>query len=149
MSNIKGVLRNNLRQRPFDFYTAFVIFLAGAFALVSPYWPENAPSPQIVVMINLVSVYMMVASGIVMSALLCNRKTKPVYAVLGEMWGWLAISAASFAVTIMYVAQMIYVGYPGIWLPIILAFIWFGMFLASGFRSLDIYLMLKRSAVNG
>jgi hypothetical protein len=149
MNCFKGALRNNLRERPFDFYTAFVIFLAGMFALVSPYWPENAPSQQITVMINLVSIYMMVASAIVMSALLCNRKTKPVYAVLGEMWGWLAISAASFAVTIMYIAQMIYVGYPGIWLSIILALIWFGMFIASGFRSLDIYLMLRRNANNG
>lgn len=143
MSHIKGVLRNHLRERPFDFYTAFVIFLAGAYAFFSPNWPEDAHVPPVQGIIMIVSAYMMVASLFVMSALLCNRKKRPIYAIFAEMWGWLAISAASAAVTIMYLAQLIQNGSEQLGVATILGLIWFGMAIASGIRSLDIYLVLR------
>lgn len=149
MQTIKRVFRNHLRERPFDFYTAFVIFIAGAYALFSPVWPEETSIPQITILVNLVSAYMMIASAIVISSLLCNRKKSPVYAVLAEMWGWLAISAASFAVSLIYIAKIIYSGSDNLFLGIVLTLVWFGMCLASGFRSLDIYLAIRRFGTNG
>lgn len=143
MQGIKGALRNRLRERPFDFYAAFAIFIAGAYALLSPSWPSPASSPQIDIMVNLVSCYLMVASAFVISALLCNKQKRPAYAIFAEMWGWLAISAASFAVSLMYIARTLYFGSDNLMMSVVLIFIWFGMCLASGFRSLDIYLILR------
>lgn len=143
MKEIKGALRDRLRERPFDFYAAIVIFIAGGYALVSPYWPEATSAPQINVMINIISAYMMIAAAIVLSALICNQHKRPIYAVLAEMWGWFAIAAASFAVSLMYLAKIVYSGSENLLLGIALMLIWFGMFLASGFRSLDIYLLIK------
>lgn len=143
MNEIRGVLRNKLRERPFDLYTAVVIFLAGAYAILSPDWPEKTHEPNAQVLINLVSVYMIIASSFVISSLLCNRSKRPIYSIMAEMWGWLAISAASFSITLMYIAQMIYQGVTQVPVAIILGIIWFGMSIASGIRSLDIFLALK------
>lgn len=143
MQEIKGALRNRLRERPFDFYAAFAIFIAGAYALFSPSWPAPTAAPQINIMVNLVSVYLMIASAFVISALLCNKQKRPVYAIFAEMWGWLAICAASFAVSLMYIARTVYFGSDNLIMSVVLIFIWFGMCLASGFRSLDIYLILR------
>lgn len=142
MQAIRGALRNRLRERPFDFYSAFVIFIAGTYALFSPIWPEQS-IPQVNILINLVSIYMMVASALVMSSLLCNRKKMPVYSILAEMWGWLAICAASFSVSLIYIAKIIYSGSDNLFMGLVLTFVWFGMCLASGFRSLDIYVILR------
>lgn len=139
----KGALRKRLRERPFDLYTASVIFLAGLYSLVSPDWPERTHEPNAQVLIGLVSVYMMIAAAVVIVSLLCNKEKNPALRVFGEMWGWLAISAASFAVTLIYIAQMIYAGTSQLGPAIILAIVWFGMCIASGTRSLDIYLILK------
>lgn len=142
MQRIKGALRK-LRERPFDFYAAFAIFIAGAYALFSPAWPEPTEIPEINILINIVSLYMMIASALVMSALLCNRKAKPIYAILAEMWGWLAICAASFAVSLIYLAKIIYAGSDNFFAGIVLMLVWFGMCVASGFRSLDIHIILR------
>lgn len=143
MQDIRRAFHQRLRERPFDFYTAFVIFIAGAYALFSPDWPEKTSIPQINVLVNLVSIYMMVASIIVMSALLCNRKTKPAYAIFGEMWGWFAICAASFAVFLMYVARVVSNGSDNLFAAIVLILVWLGMCLASALRSLDIYIIIR------
>lgn len=143
MSSLKGALSNRLRERPFDFYAALVIFIAGAYALLSPSWPEETDIPQITILVNIISLYMMVAAGLVLSALLCNRQKRPIYAVFAEMWGWLAIAAASFAVSLMYIARLVYNGSDNLIMGILLMIIWLGMCIASSFRSLDIYLILR------
>ena len=145
MDAVKGVLRNKLRERPFDFYVASLIFIAGMYSLLSPSWPEEFHHQSTVIMINIVSIYMCVASIIVLSSLLCNRSKRPVYSIMAEMWGWLAISAASAATFLMYCFMLITNGFHNLAISAILAFVWLGMSLASGFRSLDIYLLIWRS----
>lgn len=143
MQAIRGALRERLRERPFDFYAALVIFIAGAYAVFSPSWPEETDIPQISILVNIVSIYMMVAAAFVLSALSCNRQKRPIYSIFAEMWGWLAIAAASFAVSLMYIARLVYNGSDNLILGILLTIIWLGMCLASAFRSLDIYLIIR------
>jgi hypothetical protein len=40
MENFKRVLRNKLRQRPFDFYVAVILFITGFYSIVSDTWPR-------------------------------------------------------------------------------------------------------------
>lgn len=145
MNEIKGAFRNKLRERPFDFYVAFVIFLAGAYSLFSDSWPENLHEQSTQILITLVSAYMVLASLVIMSALLCNRKKRPVFAVMAEMWGWLAVSAASTATFLMYEFMLLTSGIGDMGVSLVLSLIWLGMALASFFRSLDIYLLIRRS----
>lgn len=145
MQEIKGVFRNKLRERPFDFYVAFLIFVAGVYSLCSGTWPESFHHSSTIIMINIVSAYMSVASLIVMISLLCNRSKRPVFSILSEMWGWLAISAASAATFLLYTFMLVTSGFHDIAVASILDFIWLGMALASGFRSLDIYLLIRRA----
>lgn len=144
MNDIKGVFRN-VRERPFDFYVAFVIFLAGAYSLSSTSWPEEFHDTSTQILINIVSGYMVLASLVIMSALLCNRKKRPVYAVMAEMWGWLAVSAASAATFLMYEFMIITQGAGDYGLAAILSLIWLGMALASFFRFFDIYLITRKA----
>ena len=144
MNKIKGVFRH-VRERPFDFYVAFVIFLAGAYSLISASWPEGFYNTSTQILINLVSGYMVLASLVIMSALLCNRKKRPVYAVMAEMWGWLAVSAASAATFLMYEFMIITQGAGNYGLAAVLSLIWLGMALASFFRFFDIYLITRKA----
>ena len=140
---VKGVFANHIRQRPFDLYVAVVIFLAGLYAIVSPTWPEIYHEKAVRSMIWVVSFYLMAAATIVIISLLCNRSKRPVFAILAEMWGWLAISAASFAVSLMFISMVVNKGTQQLGVAITLGIIWVGLSLASGFRSLDIYLAIR------
>lgn len=140
---IKGVFRKRLRERPFDLYTAVLIFLAGSYAIFSDDWPEKTHAPNAQALILFISIYLMVASAFVISALICNREQRPVFAIMAEMWGWCAISAASFSITIMYLSQLLYVGSQSLGVSVIMIAVWVGMCLASGLRSMDIYLVLR------
>ena len=144
MQTVKGALRN-LRERPFDFYVAFLIFLAGCYALFSQTWPESFHQSTTTTLIHIVSVYMITAALIVMSSLLCNRIKRPVFSIMAEMWGWLAISAASTATFLMYSFMLATNEVQDFGLASVLDLVWLGMALASGFRSLDIYLAIRRS----
>lgn len=143
MNEIKGVFRN-VRERPFDFYVAFVIFLAGGYSLISDSWPEEFHNAPTQVLINIVSGYMVLASLVIMSALLCNRRKRPVYAVMAEMWGWLAVSAASASTFLMYEFMIITKGAGDYGVVAVLSLIWLGMALASFFRFFDIYLITRK-----
>jgi hypothetical protein len=143
MNTVRGAVRRGLRDRPFDFYVAFLIFLAGTYSFVSDTWPEKYHSQTTSILIYIVSIYMVVASLLVMFSLLCDRSTRPVFSLLAEMWGWLAISAASTATFLMYAWILISQGYSDFGLSFVLDLIWLGMALASFFRSLDIYLFIK------
>lgn len=143
MNSIKGAVRKHLRDRPFDFYVAFMIFLAGTYSILSPDWPESVHSASTSLLIYIVSIYMMIASAIVMSSLLCNRQKRPVFALLAEMWGWLAISASSTAAFLMYTYMIVSQNADNLAVSTVLDFVWLGLALASGLRSLDIYLITK------
>lgn len=144
MQAINGTLRN-LRERPFDFYVAFLIFLAGCYALFSQTWPESFHEQSTTILIHIVSIYMVTAALIVMASLLCNRSKRPIFSIMAEMWGWLAISAASTATFLMYSFMLATNEVQDLGVASVLDLVWLGMALASGFRSLDIYLAIRRS----
>lgn len=144
MKEVKGVFRNKLRERPFDFYVAFLIFIAGMYSIFNSTWPESFHHESTIIMINVVSAYMSTASLIVMISLLCNRSKRPVFSIMAEMWGWLAISAAATATFLMYSFMIATNGINNLTISSILDFIWLGLALAAGFRSLDIYLIIRK-----
>lgn len=139
MSEIKGVLRNHLLERPFDFYVAFLLFLVGVYSIVSDHWPEGIDNGLVRMLIMIISFYYILASVIVMISLSCRRRRCPVLSLMGEMYGWLFISAASFASVLMYIGS-VFGGAPQSWAAWgILLIVWFGLFIASGLRFLDLF----------
>ena len=139
MNQIKGVLANHLRQRPFDFYVAAMLFLMGFYAVVSDSWPESFNSTVMEAIIVIVSLYYIVAGAIIMLSLSCKRKKHPVLALMGEMYGWLFVSCGSLATAIAYVGMLVS-SLPSDWRVwgIMLA-VWIGLFLSSGVRFLDLF----------
>lgn len=138
MNKIKGVLRSTIMQRPFDFYVAFLLFCASLYSLLSDTWPQQNGKGLVGTLITIVSIYMMVSAGVVMLALSCKRTKRPIFTLMGEMYGWLFISAASLATTLMYVGTIIKHP-PSSWLLwATLFFVWAGMATASGVRFLDL-----------
>lgn len=139
MNQIKGVLRNHLFERPFDFYVAFLIFLAGIYSFISDSWPEKADTHMAETFIVTISLYLIISSAIVMASLVLRRRKWPVFSLMGEMYGWLFISAASIATVLMYVGVAISYT-PNKWsMWIVMVVIWFGLFIASGVRFLDLF----------
>jgi uncharacterized membrane protein len=80
----------------------------------------------------------MVSSAFVMSSLLCNRKRHPILSLMGEMYGWFFISAASVALSIICLVAL-YQGVDNIYVWIVWIFLWAGMAISSGLRSCDLF----------
>lgn len=139
MDSIKGVLANHLRQRPFDFYVAAMLFLMGMYSIFSDSWPESFNSPVMETIIVVVSLYYIFAGSIIMSTLSCKRRKHPVIALMGEMYGWLFVACGSLATSIAYIG-MLFSSLPVDWrLWSIMLAVWFGLFLSSGVRFLDLF----------
>lgn len=139
MTEIKGVLRSHLLERPFDFYVAFLLFLVGVYSIVSDHWPEDLDNDMVKVIITVISVYYIVASVVVMFSLGCRRRKWPVLSLMGEMYGWLFISAASFASVLLYIGS-VFGNSPQSWASwFVLIVVWFGLFISSGLRFLDLF----------
>jgi hypothetical protein len=128
---------DKLRNRPFDFYVAFVLFMFGVGGFVDPHWPEDYVSGVLFTIVTIIDVYLIVASLLIISSLLCKRQCHPVLAIMGEMYGWLFISAASLAIFVIYIAAL-YNQLGNMWILAIWALIWAGMAISSGLRSLDL-----------
>ena len=141
--NIIRALPYNLRERTFDFYAAFVLFFVGVYGIVDDSFPERWQQPITSVFINLISVYLMVASSLVISSLLCNKKQRPVYGYMSELFGWMLICAASVAASLIYIASAaLYTGLSWVWAIWLL--IWIGMAAASFIRTYDLYIITRR-----
>ena len=143
MNKFRRTVCENFRDRPFDFYVAFVLFLAGIYAIVSDTWPESIADNTIQMIIVVISLYYILAGVVIMFSLGCRRRKYPVLALMGEMYGWMAVSAASIATVILYVwFAFIYVP-SSWWIWIIMVMLWVGMATAAGLRFLDLYLIYK------
>lgn len=140
--HIKGVL-DRIGKRPFDLYVAILIFLFGLYSLLDDHWPEDYHDGISLFLIQAVSAYMMVAAVLVIVSLLCNPAKRPLLSLLGEMWGWLAIAAASSATAIMFIYMQFVVEMHYPVLAITMLTIWIGLSVSSVMRSLDIHLVLK------
>lgn len=144
MKKVLGTLPDGLRERPLDFYTAFVLLLVGVYGIVDETFPERYQQPISHIFIHLISAYLIVAATLVLSSLFCNKKNKPVYAFLTEFFGWMLICAASIAASLLYVASAVLYDISSwatwtIWL-----LIWIGMAIASLIRTYDLYVLTRR-----
>lgn len=139
MTVIEGVFRNKLRERPFDFYVAFVLFLLGIYGIIDDGFPESAIDGGYTWLLHLICSYFIFSAAVIMAALLCSRKKHPVLALMGEMYGWFFIAAAAMATSFSYLSVFLHDG-PNSWFSwFIWLSIWVGMAVASLFRSLDLY----------
>lgn len=133
------MLRNHLRERPFDFYVAFLLFGVGAYTIVNDHWPESINSPFVQTAIAAISIYLIASSAIIMFSLFCRGKKWPVLSIMGEMYGWLFVAAASIATVLLYISAILNGALPDWSSWIVITSIWFGLFIASGLRFLDIF----------
>lgn len=138
MNAIKRVFRNHLRERPFDFYVAFVLFFLGAWGFADPNWPESYADGALLFIMTIVSVYLMISAGFIMASLLCKRQRHPVLALMGEMYGWFFISAAAIATSIVYLVAL-YHGVFNFSIWAIWFIIWMGLAISSGVRAFDLF----------
>ena len=143
MRTVGRTVCENVRDRPFDFYVAFLLFIAGLFALFSDSWPESMNDMAVIVMINVISVYYVIAGAVIMLSLGCNRRKHPVVALTGEMYGWMGIAAASIATVIMYIWAAFVHNPQSLVVWILMVCIWTGMGAASTVRFLDLRLVYR------
>lgn len=142
MNSIKGVFRNHLRERPFDFYVAFVLFLLGVWGFIDDTWPESRAENGMLAIIVIISIYLMVSSSFIMASLLCKRQKHPVLALMGEMYGWFFIAAAATATALVYLFSLHQgVGNVAVWF--IWFLIWVGLAIASIVRGIDLFLFYR------
>lgn len=143
VNNIKGMFRSSLRERPFDFYIAFVLFLLGIYGIVDEGWPESLIIEEYSWIVTLIGMYLMIPSGVIMASLACKRKKHPIFALMGEMYGWFFISAAATATALSYVGAIV-VSYPdNITSWIVWLVIWIGMATASMVRACDLHSLYR------
>lgn len=136
---VEGVFRNKLRERPFDFYVASVLFLLGLYGIVDDGFPELAMNNQYTWLVNLICLYFMSASSVIILSLSCRRTKHPILALMGEMYGWFFIAAAACATALSYLSVFFYGG-PQNWFSwLIWVMIWVGMAISSLFRSFDLH----------
>ena len=139
MSIIEGVFRNKLRERPFDFYVAFVLLLLGVYGIADDGFPESAVDGGYTWLLHLICTYFIISSAAVLWSLTCSRKKHPVGSLMAEMYGWFFIAAAATATALSYLSVFLSGG-PENWFSwIIWLFIWLGMAVASVVRYLDLF----------
>lgn len=147
MTNIKGVVRSHLRERPFDFYVAALLFLVGFYAVVSDSWPESIGNVLVSTIIYIVSLYYIIAGAVIMLSLGCNRKKHPVWALMSEMYGWMFVAAAALATVLTYCGSLVSGNVSNAPLAVLLLAVWLGLFVSSTVRFIDlfsVYRSLKR-----
>ena len=139
MTEIKGVLRNHLRERPFDFYVAALLFLVGFYAVISDSWPESVENSLVSTIIYIVSIYYIIAGAVIMLSLGCNRKKHPVWALMGEMYGWMFVAAAALATVLTYLGSLVSGNISDIPMALLLLAVWIGLFISSAIRFIDLF----------
>ena len=132
------MLKGKLRKNPFDFYVAFVLFMFGVSGFVDPHWPEDYVSGVLLTIVNIINIYLILSSLLILLSLSCKRQSHPILALIGEMYGWIFIGAASLAIFVIYIAAL-YNQLSNMWLLAIWAVIWAGMAVAAGVRALDLF----------
>jgi hypothetical protein len=139
MNIVEGVFRNKLRERPFDFYVAFVLLLLGIYGIADDGFPESTVGSEYNWLLHLICAYFIIAASAIIWSLMCHRKNHPVSSLMAEMYGWGFIAAAACATSLSYLS-VFFTGGAENWLSwAIWLTIWIGMAVASLFRSLDLY----------
>ena len=142
MNSVKGTLRNKLRERPFDFYVVFVLFIFGAWGIIDPLWPEEYVKGILLIIVTIIDIYLIVSSLFIFLSLSCKRHRHPILALMGEMYGWLFISAAALAISIIYGISF-YNQIESLWILGVWTVIWLGMAIAAGIRAYDLFIFYR------
>ena len=144
MNRVRGFFQSRkVWKRPFDFYTAFLLFVAGLYSIINETWPESLGNPITQTFIVIVSLYLMTAAAVIMASLLCKRASRPIFSLMGEMYGWMFVAAASLATTLMYISSALYNDPNSWWSWGIMFTVWVGMTIASSIRSFDLFLVYR------
>ena len=144
MNKVLGFFQSRkVWMRPFDFYVALLLFCAGLYSIINDTWPESVGSELTQTFIVIVSLYLMTAAAVIMASLLCKRASRPVFSLMGEMYGWMFVAAASLATSLMYISAILHHEPSSWWLWGILFTIWVGMTIASSLRSFDLFLVYR------
>jgi glucan phosphoethanolaminetransferase (alkaline phosphatase superfamily) len=144
MIGIWDKIPQGFRERPFDAYTALALIAVGFYGLIDPRFPEDSTDVIGALLFTIIEIYFIVASVVMLLALLCNSKTRPTFSYLGQMYAWAFIAAAGIAVMTFQLWINIVDGVetPALWWLIFFIFGCVGW--AAFFRSMDMYLKLKK-----
>ena len=142
MNSVKGTLRNKVRERPFDFYVAFVLFIFGAWGMIDPLWPEGYVNGALLVVVTIIDIYLIFSSLFILMCLSCKRQRHPIMALVGEMYGWLFISAAALAISLIYGISF-YHKLDSLWILGVWTVIWLGMSAAAALRSYTLFIFYR------
>lgn len=131
------------RERPFDAYTALALIAVGVYGLVDPNFPENTTNAVGALLFTMIEIYFIVASVVLLSALLCKSHNHPMFSYLGQMYSWAFISAAGIAVMTfqLWVNIVDNIESPALYWLIFFIFGCVGW--AAFFRSMDMYMTLR------
>lgn len=144
MNKVLGFFQSRkVWMRPFDFYVALLLFCAGLYSIVNDSWPESVANDTTQTFIIIVSLYLMTAAAVIMLSLTCKRASRPVFSLMGEMYGWMFVAAASAATSLMYIGAILHHAPSSWWLWGILFTVWVGMTIASSIRSFDLFLVYR------
>lgn len=144
MSEVFRSLPISLRERPLDFYTALVLFMVGLYSVFDSTFPERFNDNTIIFIIHLIGGYLMAASALIITTMLCNKVKRPIFSIMGEFYGWMLIVSASVAITVLYVAAALFAGTVDNWMTWGLWLLaWLGMAFASFLRTIDLWKTFK------
>lgn len=144
MKSIWGRIPVKIRERPFDAFTAVVLFMLGTYQLVDPNWPEEVASSISGPLIVIISLYLMFAGVVILIAMSLDYRKHPVYSFFGQMYGWAFMGAATMCIELitLYNSLRLPIGfYP---LLILWALAWLFVTYAAVFRSLSLWFRYKK-----
>ncbi len=144
MNIIWGRFPWGLRERPFDMFAALLCFIVGLQMIVDPKFPEKTGGVLEWSLITWISLYLMVASVLIIVVLCSNRETCKAFTLFGGMYGWFFISSASLAMTLFYIASFIWYESQVLSFTFIITIVWCAMFIASLILSYDLRSQIMR-----
>jgi len=112
--------------------------------IVDPKFPEKTGGVLEWSLITWISLYLMVASVLIIVVLCSNRETCKAFTLFGGMYGWFFISSASLAMTLFYIASFIWYESQVLSFTLIITIVWCAMFIASLILSYDLRSQIMR-----
>lgn len=134
-----------LRARTLDFYVAFLVLFFGLSGFIDPSWPEKFGGTPAYWIVFIEDIYLIFASLIIMLSLIIREKKRCrvkvlVPSIIGEMFGWLFISAASWVIvlTAFWIPPSAVVLDDSVLSTFLWVLVWLGLGVSSFFRYLDL-----------
>ena len=138
-----------VRARPLDFYVAFLVFFFGIYGFFDPDWPERFEGWKYwVLMIE--DIYLIISSIAIMTALLVKQFSRGncikkilIPSLIGEMFGWLFISAASWVIVLTaWVLPPSAIDLNG-QESVVWTLLWLALAICAGMRYIDLRLLYR------